>query len=67
MIFRYAYLVLMLHVLIACGASEQLSEFRSDGCSLFPDASVINNDDWCECCVEHDMAYWQGERMDVRI
>lgn len=37
-----------------------LSEFTSDGCSLFPDSSLINADDWCACCVEHDIAYWKG-------
>jgi hypothetical protein len=29
-------------------------EFRSDGCSLWPDS------EWQSCCVEHDMVYWCG-------
>jgi len=29
-------------------------EFKSDGCSCFPDG------DWVECCVVHDLAYWMG-------
>ena len=40
--------------------SKPLRDFTSDGCSLFPDHSIINGDDWCECCLEHDIAYWQG-------
>lgn len=37
---------------------NQLLPFTSDGCSRFPDA--IGNTDWSECCVVHDVAYWQG-------
>jgi hypothetical protein len=47
-------------VAVACSSDSGLSPLTSDGCSLFPDASLINNDDWCECCVEHDIAYWKG-------
>lgn len=41
-------------------ADGQLSDFSSDGCSLFPDSSLINADDWCACCLAHDIAYWRG-------
>lgn len=37
-----------------------LVAFTSDGCSLFPDSSLIDAKDWCECCVTHDIAYWKG-------
>lgn len=51
-----------------CGEnSDHLSDFTSDGCSLFPNRSLINNDDWCECCVEHDIAYWQGGTKAQRL
>ena len=45
---------------IACSNETELSPFTSDGCSLFPDSSLINKDDWCECCFQHDLAYWKG-------
>jgi len=39
--------------------------FKSDGCSLWPDG------DWLECCVKHDLLYWQGgtskERRDADL
>lgn len=38
----------------------ELKDFRSDGCSLFPDGTLQQQDLWCECCVAHDIAYWQG-------
>jgi hypothetical protein len=44
----------------ACSTESELRPFTSDGCSLFPDASVITGDDWCSCCFEHDIAYWKG-------
>ncbi|WP_269522834.1 hypothetical protein [Coraliomargarita parva] len=47
------------HVLDTEPAAE-ISDFSSDGCSLFPDRSLINKDDWCQCCFEHDIAYWKG-------
>ncbi|MFT5837346.1 MAG: hypothetical protein ACI9ZV_000851 [Candidatus Azotimanducaceae bacterium] len=43
-----------------CSKTLELADFTSDGCSLFPDRSLIDAKDWCECCVEHDVAYWQG-------
>lgn len=46
--------------LIPFKPAGELSDFTSDGCSLFPDSSLINSDDWCACCVEHDIAYWKG-------
>ncbi len=40
-------------------------EFKSDGCSLWLDSN------WTECCVQHDLEYWQGgakeKRKDIDI
>ena len=46
--------------LTACTTESELRPFASDGCSLFPDSSIITGDDWCSCCFEHDIAYWKG-------
>jgi hypothetical protein len=40
--------------------AEEIKPFKSDGCSLFPDGHLLDTDAWCECCVQHDIAYWQG-------
>ena len=61
-----AKLVIAPFILSACNSAETLTPFSSDGCSLFPDSSLINNADWCECCIEHDIAYWKGGTMDQR-
>jgi len=44
----------------ACGTESELRAFSSDGCSLFPDSSLISESDWCSCCFEHDLSYWRG-------
>ncbi len=38
----------------------QLDNFSSDGCSQFPDGTLANKNLWCDCCIDHDIAYWQG-------
>ena len=35
-------------------ARVELADFKSDGCSLFPDGSYYS------CCYLHDVAYWPG-------
>ncbi len=46
--------------LSGCGQRDALKPFTSDGCSLFPDSALISSGDWCQCCFEHDIAYWRG-------
>ncbi len=54
-----------------CAASSgnkvEISEFATDGCSRFPDHSLISNHDWCHCCVVHDLAYWRGGTAEERL
>ena len=37
-----------------------IKPFTSDGCSLFPDGTIIEKNLWCDCCLNHDLAYWRG-------
>ena len=57
----------VLLLLSGCHPSGELRDFTSDGCSLFPDRSLINEDDWCDCCFEHDLAYWKGGTEEERL
>jgi hypothetical protein len=64
------YLIPLVIILLTAGCKSDphlLKDFTSDGCSLFPDRSVINNKDWCDCCLEHDIAYWQGGTKEQRL
>lgn len=38
----------------------QLKDFQSDGCSSFPDGTLIHPRKWHAHCAKHDLAYWQG-------
>ncbi|MEM7502204.1 MAG: hypothetical protein AAF417_09185 [Pseudomonadota bacterium] len=51
---------------LGCSADSGLRPFTSDGCSLFPDSSLIGSADWCDCCFQHDIAYWQGGTAEER-
>jgi len=58
-------------LLLACspGAEKELitlKPFSSDGCSLFPDSSAMTSHDWCDCCFQHDIAYWRGGTAEQR-
>lgn len=57
---RQLYRLVILFTLLFGCASDELRPFSSDGCSLFPDASLISSDDWCSCCFQHDLSYWRG-------
>jgi len=61
-----ATLVLSAITLSVCAAKGQLRPFSTDGCSLFPDRSLISKKDWCRCCVDHDLAYWRGGTAQAR-
>ena len=51
----------------ACKNEEmKLSDFTSDGCSLFIDGTFEDPDLWKECCLKHDIAYWQGGTEEER-
>lgn len=57
---RYSITLAALLLLTSCSSEPKLKSFTSDGCSLFPDRSIISEADWCSCCFEHDIAYWRG-------
>ena len=44
-----------------------IQEFTTDGCSLFPDRAPGGTPDWCDCCVQHDVAYWRGGTEEERL
>jgi hypothetical protein len=59
-------LTFLCFLLFACSSESELRPFTSDGCTLFPDKSLISADDWCSCCLRHDLAYWRGGTTEQR-
>ena len=49
-----------------CSPNMSLRPFTSDGCSMFPDESLIHKQDGSECCYKHDLAYWRGGTESAR-
>lgn len=66
----FRILIIIILVLIIPGCSNDLhniKDFESDGCTLFPDSSLILEKEWSVCCFEHDIAYWKGGTEDERL
>jgi len=64
---RLTSVLLMVVFLTACARQEEIGAFRTDGCTLFPNRSLIDESDWCDCCLEHDIAYWKGGTEEDRL
>lgn len=47
--------------------TKVMQPFSTDGCSMFPDHSLIGKSDWCSCCLVHDLAYWRGGTAEERL
>jgi len=47
-------------------SASVLHDFKSDGCSLFPDGNMEHRGLWCDCCFAHDIAYWRGGTQEER-
>ena len=66
---RQALVLLVIGVIVS-GCTEndsmELADFTSDGCSLFIDGTFENPELWKECCLKHDIAYWQGGTKEQR-
>ena len=47
--------------------AADLKPFTTDGCSSFPDGTIEHHSIWAHCCIQHDIAYWQGGTYDDRL
>jgi len=59
----------MLLLLAACQSDVRLMAFASDGCANHAAISKAGDNsmnNWCECCVGHDIAYWRGGTVEQR-
>jgi len=51
----------------SASSASMLHDFKSDGCSLFPDGNREDRNLWCDCCFAHDIAYWSGGTKTERM
>ncbi|MCF2859165.1 hypothetical protein L1286_16905 [Pseudoalteromonas sp. SMS1] len=47
--------------------ADTISQFTSDGCSVFPDGTLEQKNLWLSCCSAHDYAYWKGGTYQARL
>lgn len=68
MLSRYrVFIIIALSILsINNVTADKIADFRSDGCSQFPDGTLVQQNLWCDCCIEHDVAYWQGGNQKLK-
>lgn len=60
--------VLIILLLVPLGSlASEIRPFESDGCSLFPNGTIQQNELWLSCCIAHDRAYWKGGRYQERV
>lgn len=45
----------------------KIDPFTTDGCSVSPEGTPSDKSAWLTCCVEHDIAYWQGGNKDQKL
>ena len=57
---RFALAGLGLLPVAIAGETATLSPFYTDGCSLFPDGTLQQQELWQNCCIAHDLQYWAG-------
>ena len=55
-----------IHTANAESLQNKLQPFTSDGCSRFPDGNITGEFKWRHCCIQHDIAYWQGGTSEQR-
>ena len=60
------YLIGFCCLICECVFAAELSPFRSDGCSVFPDGTRAEQQLWRRCCITHDVAYWKGGTVSER-
>lgn len=60
--------VLIILLLVPLGSlAGEIRPFESDGCSLFPNGTIRENELWLSCCIAHDRAYWKGGTYQDRL
>lgn len=64
---RKAIYIIILSLLPSIAFGADLDPFTTDACSAFPDGTIEQQSLWSECCIRHDIAYWQGGTYDERL
>ena len=64
---KLSWICLVLALVSVSSYAGDLKPFTSDGCSIFPDGTLDQNELWLACCTAHDHAYWKGGTYEARM
>ncbi|MDH3360245.1 MAG: hypothetical protein OEL55_05175, partial [Desulfobulbaceae bacterium] len=64
---KTAIFILMLALLPVVANADEIKPFTTDACSAFPNGTLEHQSLWSECCIKHDLAYWQGGTYHERL
>ena len=53
-------------LLLSFSAFAEVTEFTTNGCTLFPEGTLSRPKQWEHCCTEHDLFFWAGGTKDER-
>ena len=57
----FTSLILLMSLMsFSSAAADHIAHFTSDGCSAFPDGTIMDPEAWQGCCFTHDISYWMG-------
>jgi len=63
---KHSIIALAVFAATQCVAAD-LKPFTSDGCSSFPNGTPKQETLWMNCCIRHDLSYWQGGTYEGRL
>jgi hypothetical protein len=52
--------LLSLILFASFSALADVTDFKSNGCTMFPEGTRANPKQWEHCCIEHDLFFWAG-------
>lgn len=59
--------IFLFSLLPAMASADDLKPLTMDGCSVFPDGTMEHQSLWVNCCIQHDISYWQGGTHEERL
>ena len=66
-IFQIGFIFLTVGLTPCLSLADTLKPFSSDGCSGFPNGTLLHQALWLDCCTVHDISYWKGGTYQERI
>ncbi len=57
---NFKLFIMMLGMISWSSQALELSDFKTDYCTYFPEGTIASPNLWKHCCYDHDLRYWFG-------